>query len=53
LPQVLHSLGLKENAALPNFEVVLETHAVDNTPQKARIVASAVINPTTRTKAAF
>jgi hypothetical protein len=53
LPQVLHSFGLKENAALPNFEVVLETHAVDNTPQKARIVASAVINPTTRTKAAF
>lgn len=53
LPEVLHSLGLKEKDALPNFELVLETRALDNTPQKARIIASAVINSRARAKAGF
>ncbi|QOY90330.1 hypothetical protein [Paludibaculum fermentans] len=42
---ILSAVGATRLEDLPYFEMMLETHAVDNTPNRARIVATRVIGP--------
>lgn len=42
-PEILAAVGAKRFEDLPYFEMMLETHAVDNTPSRARIVATRVV----------
>lgn len=44
VPRILQSLGVRSLDQIPYFELMLETQAVDNTPQKARILASRVLS---------
>ncbi len=46
--EVLRALGASSLEALPYFEILLETHAVDNAPGRARIVASRNLGPRPR-----
>lgn len=43
---ILSAVGAKRFEDLPYFEMMLETHAVDNTPSRARIVATRIVGPT-------
>lgn len=44
VPRILQALDVPSLDRLPHFELMLETQAVDNTPEKARILASRVFH---------
>ncbi len=48
VPEVLRALGVPALENLPYFELILETHAVDNTPRKAKILTSRTLGPRPR-----